>query len=344
MELFYFSKSKEDEERLADFIKSNSNKSGTEFLQSIEWGNFLELSGEEIIRLGVREKLVVESIGNKRSGRILLVATLVKKKIFGNFFYWYLPRGPIYNSNAKVLEFFFDKLKRIYPDALFLRFEPSNQTETESKYIIKKTINLQPAKTLILDLIKNEAMLLTAMHQKTRYNIRLAEKKGVSVKEGSLDNSDDIKEFWRLLKTTGERDNFRLHSFTHYEKLLGVNKIAPGFIKLFLAQFEGKNIAAGIFSYYGDKVTYLHGASDNEFRNLMAPYLLQFEIIKKARAANYLYYDFYGIDEKKWPGVTRFKLGFGGQVFNYAGTYDLIFNQLLYRIYKFLRKIKRAIK
>lgn len=184
------------------------------------------------------------------------------------------------------------------------------------------------------------------MHQKTRYNIRLAQKKGVIIKEGSAnpdESAADLKEFWRLLQATGERDNFRLHPFSHYEKLLKINSTTPGFIKLFLASYEGKNIAGGIFSFYGDKATYLHGASDNQYRNLMAPYLLQFSLMQKAQKEGYRYYDFYGIDEKKWPGVTRFKLGYGGRVFEYLGTSDFILRPFFYRFYELARKIRRLI-
>jgi lipid II:glycine glycyltransferase (peptidoglycan interpeptide bridge formation enzyme) len=330
MELFYLSDSTEDQKKVTDFIKENSSEGGAEFLQSYEWGNFLKLSGEEIIRVGVKE-----------GENILLITTLVKKIIFKGFFYLYAPRGPI--GSVKAIEFLFSEIKKKYPTALFLRVEPLKINSLEFKTFknnLQKTIDLQPAKTLILDLNYSEEELLNLMHQKTRYNIRLAQKKGVVIKEGK---GDDLKEFWRLLKTTGERDGFRLHSFSHYEKLLKINETSPGFIKLFLASYEGKNIAAGLFSYYGDKVTYLHGASDNEFRNLMAPYLLQFSLIKKAREENYLYYDFYGIDEKKWPGVTRFKLGYGGRVFEYLGTHDLIFKTSLYKFYQLIRKLRRLI-
>jgi len=355
MELFYLTDSAEAQKKVTEFIKRNSQGGGAEFLQSAEWGSFLTSEGEEILRVGVREG-EKEKAGEKE---ILLLATLVKKKIFGRFFYWYTPRGPV--GSREPLKFFFKEIGKIDSRVLFLRFEPAefklNEFEPaeitkENKFIFQKTFNLQPAKTLILDLKKSETELLQEMHQKTRYNIRLAEKKGVIIREADYNNPAALKEFWRLLKTTGERDRFRLHAYSHYEKLLAINKSCaglsgrqgrPGFIKLYLAQMEGKNIAGGIFSFYGDKVTYLHGASDNNFRNLMAPYLLQWSLIKKARAANYLYYDFYGIDEKKWPGVTRFKTGFGGRVFEYAGTYDLIFKPFIYKFYLFLRKLRRII-
>ena len=348
MELFYFSNSEGDQKILGDFIKRNAKGGGAEFLQSNEWGNYSENNKEEVLRIGIREDAAATSTdaivsdAELKEENILLVATLVKQVIFKNFFYWYAPRGPIGKGDA--LLFFFKEIKKINSRALFLRFEAGefkeNNFREEENLIFKKTINLQPAKTLLLDLNKSEEELLKEMHQKTRYNINLAKKKGLTIKEGG---EGDLKEFWRLLKTTGERDNFRLHSFSHYEKLLAINKTAPGFIKLYFAQFEGKNIAAGIFSYYGDKVTYLHGASDNKFRNLMAPYLLQWSLIKFAKEEKYLLYDFYGIDEKKWPGVTRFKVGFGGQEYQYPGTYDLVIKPNLYKLYELLRKVRRLI-
>jgi lipid II:glycine glycyltransferase (peptidoglycan interpeptide bridge formation enzyme) len=115
----------------------------------------------------------------------------------------------------------------------------------------------------------------------------------------------------------------------------------PGFVKLFLAYQGDKCLAAGLWSFYGNKVTYLHGASDHKSRQLMAPYLLQWEVIKQAKDGGYSYYDFFGIDAQKWPGVTRFKVGFGGRVVNYAGTYDLVFKPVKYYFYNLLRKVRR---
>ena len=95
--------------------------------------------------------------------------------------------------------------------------------------------------------------------------------------------------------------------------------------------------------------SYVHGASANEFRNVMAPYALQWEVIKLAKQKNCKYYDFNGIDEKKWPGVTRFKMGFarfesarqGGEVVEYPGTFDMVFDNLWYNVYKLIRRIRR---
>jgi lipid II:glycine glycyltransferase (peptidoglycan interpeptide bridge formation enzyme) len=295
-----------------------------EFLQSLFWGEILAKDGEIVERWGVEE-----------SGQIRASIIIIKKSLGRGFFYWYGPRGPIGDKEA--IEFLLLELKKEKKSAVFLRIEPlENLTAKSIKVSLKKSIDLQPKKTLLLDLSLNEDDLLKAMHQKTRYNIKLAEKKGVKISEGG---DQDFKEFWRLMSLTSERDGFRLHGERHYKNLLSAKKN----IRLFLASYEGKIIAAGLFCLYGARVTYLHGASNNEARNLMAPYLLQWEIIKKARAEGYNYYDFYGIDDKKWPGVTRFKNGFGGFAKEYPGTYDFVFKPIIYGLYQFLRKIKRSL-
>lgn len=307
---------------------------GGEFLQSVFWGELSAKGGEEIEYWGARD-------GEK----ILAAAMIIKKPLFGPFFYWYAPRGP--RGEKKAVDFLLIGLKKEKSDAVFLRLEPEELPSAEEiGSELKKSVDLQPKKTLMLDLAKSEEELLKLMGQKTRYNIRLSAKKDVEIISGT---AADFSEFWRLMSLTGERDAFRLHSAEHYKNLVNAGSDNPGDnsdgrIKLFFARVNGKNIATGIFCFFGDRATYMHGASDNEARNLMAPYLLQWEVIKKARAEGHKYYDFYGIDEKKWPGVTRFKLGFGGFVKEYPGTYDFIFRSGIYNFYGFLRKIRRGLK
>ncbi len=219
-------------------------------------------------------------------------------------------------------------------DAVFVRLEPNAANWTGGG---SKTIPIQPAKTIILDLTQSETELLTAMHQKTRYNIRLAAKKGVLIK---VDNTR-IDDFLRLMSQTTERDNFFAHDADYYRAMA---QFDPNFIKLILAEYQGQVIAAGLFCFCQPTVIYMHGASSNEFRNIMAPYLLQWAAIKQAQELGYKYYDFYGIDAQKWPGVTRFKEGFGGTEINYAGTFDLVLQPGWYFIYKLLRWLRRGFK
>ena len=309
-----------------DNQKNNDRLAGDEFLQSWFWGETTLSGKEEVERFGAEER-----------GELVALATIIRKPLFGPFSYWYIPRGP--RGDRRGVEFILKELKKKKPRAVFVRFEPEDYVH--DKEVIKnlvRTLDWQPAKTLMLDLNLSEDELLQAMHQKTRYNIRLAEKKGVTVCPGE-NSEEDFKEFWRLMSLTGERDGFRLHSFSHYRKLLEADKN----IKLFFATYQGKNIAAGLFCFFGSRATYLHGASDNEARSLMAPYLLQWELIKYAKKNGYQHYDFYGISEEKWPGVTRFKLGFGGFTKDYPGTHDFIFRPGIYHFYEFLRRQRRRI-
>jgi len=308
-----------------EFVEKATALSGAEFLQSFLWGEIVSQKGEEIRRVGLEE-----------NEQLLAVVTLIKKPLRRGFFYWYVPRGPIFFKTDPTLEdFLFSAIKKLDQRALFVRIEPLEKINQSSKFLICPTINLQPRKTLFLDLQKKPEKLLAEMHPKTRYNIRLAEKKGVKIIEGGL---KDLSEFWRLMTLTGQRDNFRLHSAAHYRNLLTAGQ---GSIRLFFARYQQQNIATALVASWGNKVTYLHGASDNQFRNVMAPYLLQWTIIRQAQAAGHRYYDFFGIDQKKWPGVTRFKLGFGGEVRRYAGTYDVVFRPISYRIYQIIRLVRR---
>ncbi len=319
----------DNKEILNSFLKEEKY---SQFLQSWEWGEFQESLGNKIFRIAV-----------EKDGIILAVATFIRKNIALRKNYFYCPRGWIINktkiSNFKfqikdIEAFLFNEIKKIAQkeNAIFLRYEPLFKTEN-SKFKIQNSISLQPAKTLILDLSESEEELLKEMHQKTRYNIRLAKKKGVEIVEGSI---DDFDSFWKLMNKTSDRDGFRIHSKKYYRKMLEID-----FVKIFFAKFEDRYIASGLFSFFGDTVTYIHGASDNELRNVMAPYLLQWQISLRAKEVGYRYYDFYGIDENKWPGVTRFKRGFGGFELDYPGTLDIVFDNFFYRAYELVRKIRR---
>lgn len=328
MKLFYFT----EKEELDNFIKNAADSRGAEFLQSWQWGELLQAEKAEILRAGVRA-----DIHGKET--IAAAATLVKNTLPSGYFYWYSPRGAIFRAEmsekerGEVEDFLYAEIKKLDAHAVFLRIEPAEKIIGRA-FGFKKTVDWQPKQTLLLDLSLSEEEILKGMHQKTRYNINLALKKGVEIREGS--GAADFEEFWRLMSLTGARDSFRTHPAAHYRNLLSASRI-----KLFFASLDGRNIAAGLFCFWGDKVTYMHGASDNKFRNAMSPYLLQWALIQKAKAAGYKYYDFYGIDEKKWPGVTRFKLGFGGRIENYPGTYDIIFSPILYKIYGVIRKLRR---
>ena len=325
-----------DKNKLNEFVGAQRH---SRFLQSWEWGEFQQAVGNKIMRLGAAD-----------SEQLVAAATLIKKPLPLGKGYFYCPRGPVVeNRKLEISNLLFDYIYKLArrENVIFLRIEPEQEKFRQIsnfKFQISKTLDIQPSKTLILDLSKTEEKLLANMHQKTRYNICLAEKKGVKVYEAG---SDKFAEFWQLMRETVNRDGFRLHGKEYYKKMLSskyqINSKFKLIVRLFLAEYKNKVIAANIISFFGDTATYMHGASSSEHRNVMAPYLLQWQVIKLARETGYKYYDFFGIDEIKWPGVTRFKKGFGGEEVEYPGTFDFVHNKPWHAIYKFARKARKFI-
>ncbi len=331
-----------------DFLRSTGPLE-SEFLQSLTWGRIMSKEGVSELRLyGIDEK-----------DNWLVASALYDYKLISSWYYLYCPRGPFLSekickryeySREEVWRLVFSSWKResIKKKRIFVRFEPnSNSSEEEIikvakdlKLKIRKVKSVQPKKTRLLDLSIGEEELKKQMKAKTRYNIRLAKKKGLTVSY----SEDNFIEFYNILQQTSKRDGFSLHSKKHYETLL---KHSDGKIMLISILDDGKLISAGLFSFFGKKAVYLHGASDYKKRDKMAPYLLQWTAILKALELSCRYYDFHGIDEKRWPGVTRFKEGFGGFELNYPGAFDLIifnkkyiFYQFLKKKYQYLRKLK----
>ena len=145
---------------------------------------------------------------------------------------------------------------------------------------------VQPKQTLILDITKTEEELLAQMKSKTRYNIKVAQKHCVQIDEGK----QYLDDFIRLTKKTAERDEFTSHSDNYYRQMF--EALSPeGIMKLFVAKDEDKVIVANLVIFFGDWSVYLHGASDYDFRNKMAPYLLQWETIQLAKSHDKKYYD-----------------------------------------------------
>ncbi|MBU4284709.1 peptidoglycan bridge formation glycyltransferase FemA/FemB family protein [Patescibacteria group bacterium] len=233
------------------------------------------------------------------------------------------------------LQSFVDRIKKIaeQENAIFFKLEPEEDIDKDllKEFGFIKSKNIQPLKTIILDITKSEQEILNQMHSKMRYNIGLAQKKGIILRTGN--NQHDFEEFWRLTLKTGKRDGFRHYAKEYYKEILEI----PG-VKLFLAELNGKIIVANIVVFYKQRAIYLHGASDYKYRNLMAAPLLQWHQILEAKKAGCIEYDFWGIDEIKWPGVTRFKKCFGGKEITYPGAFDLIFQPIWYRIYKIAKK------
>ena len=177
---------------------------------------------------------------------------------------------------------------------------------------------------------------MNKMKPKGRYNIKLAGKKGVVIKKGT---EPDLNTFYSLLKETSSRDGFNVNNEKYYELML---KSVPE-SELLIAVYENKIIAGGIFTYTKNQGLYYYGASSNEFRNLMAPYLIQWQAILNAKQRGCIYYDFLGISNPENPdklsGVTDFKLKFGGRIVKFNQSYQIIHNNFIFKIYKMIKKL-----
>ena len=213
---------------------------------------------------------------------------------------------------------------------------PYNKLQT-TNYNLQPTKNdSNPKTSLILNLNQDEADLLLQMKPKGRYNIRVANKHGVTV-----ESDKQVDDFYALLLKTGDRDRFGIHPKSYYQNMLDS---MPENAQLLLAEYEGKVIAGGIFVYLDEWGIYYYGASDNDYRNVMAPYLIQWHAIKEAKERGCKYYDFLGIAPEHaknhpWKGVTEFKKKFGGEVVNYPKAREIIIRPVWYWVYKLYKTI-----
>jgi peptidoglycan pentaglycine glycine transferase (the first glycine) len=187
-------------------------------------------------------------------------------------------------------------------------------------------IELVPKETLYLDIARDEETLLAELHHKARYNIRLAKKQGVAVRELALDDYESFDAFYAILAEAAQRDDFFLEPKAFFVDLL---EHYPG-LSILLAEHEGDVIGALMTIRCGPRVTYLYGGVGNLKRNLMAGYLLQWQAICAARALGATIYDFYGYIEEEDPNhlycqFSQFKKKFGGTPQRFCGPREIFF-------------------
>lgn len=329
---------------------------GGGFLQSWGWWRFQTLLGRDVeMRRMVhpRDESIVAQF-------LLVMLTLPFRQS-----YVYVPRGPVIDvahASAKdAFHWFVDHMRRKVHDAAAAfgraEFAQVAGTETAMLTVLEKGgfrpgTAMQPVHTVINDLVPDEAAQLAAMHSKTRYNIRVAERHGVTVREALYEEvwlKGEIGRFWKLLEATAERDGFQTHVRAYYGIMIA--GLCPGTdsgdlkVRLWFAEHEGEPVAAALVAEYGDTATYLHGASAHDKRQLMAPYLLHWSIMRAAKAAGIAKYDFWGVaptDDPKhpWAGITRFKNGFGGKHVAYAGAWELPGQGPWYTLYRYVKKFR----
>jgi lipid II:glycine glycyltransferase (peptidoglycan interpeptide bridge formation enzyme) len=205
----------------------------------------------------------------------------------------------------------------------------------KAKGFIRKKKQVQPRSTYLIDLTSSLDDILMGFEEKTRYNIRLAEKKLVKVHEDSTEKGIDI--FYKLYKETCKRDTFLIHPRAYYTRLKK-ELIDKGMANVFIATLNNIPIAA-VFSFtFGERVWYMYGASANSYRNVMPNHAVHWHLIKWAKEKGKKIYDLWGIPVKPKEGhplfgVWRFKKGFNGILKNWIGVYDLPFDKLSYVLF-----------
>lgn len=329
--------------------KKSFDKLAAHPLQSFEWGEFREKTGLEVVRLGRYQK-----------GRLVETAQVTVHKIPHlpwRIGYW--PKGVI--PSKVMIEAVKKELQK--RKAIMVKLEPNEikSPETDEKLNqFRDRAGLVAGRSLFtkwsfwLDLNKSEETLLSEMKQKTRYNTRLAEKKGVKIIE---DNSDaGFEEYWRLTEETTKRQGFYAHT-KKYHRLMFSSLNESGIAHLFKAEHEGKTLATWIIFILNGIMYYPYGASTRDDRNVFGSNLMMWEVIKFGKKNGCKLFDLWGSPgpnpkpSDPWIGFHRFKEGYGAKLVEFVGTYDLVINPLLYWPYRigeefrwvFLRLIRKFI-
>jgi peptidoglycan pentaglycine glycine transferase (the first glycine) len=322
-------------------------------LQSWQWGQFKAAFGWQAVRVGV------EDGGRLVAGAQVLLHSLPPS--FPCFSIAYVPKGPVLGlDDQEVSETLLSAIHRLAHSqkAILLKIEPElphssttvKQLQAHGFRPSQQTI--QPRSTLHIDLRADLDEILAGMKSKTRYNVRLAERKGVLVREGT---ADDLPWFYRLIELTAKRDGFAIHSQEYYETAYRLfaasgNDHNNALAKLFLATYHDTVIAGLMVFAFGQQAWYMYGASSDKERNRMPNHLLQWQAIRWAKERGCLTYDLWGIPDevgkepKKYKrtvtdrqsglwGVYRFKQGFGGHVVRYMGAYDYVYKPALAWLY-----------
>jgi lipid II:glycine glycyltransferase (peptidoglycan interpeptide bridge formation enzyme) len=256
--------------------------------------------------------------------------------------YLYLPRA--YATPDKI-QCFIEELTElnvgwvrldILNDEILKKFDINNIKYKKAPH------DMQPKENFIIDITKTEDELLSQMKSKTRYNVRLANRKGVKVIVTRDKEYIDI--FCDLVEQTANRKDINFHNRKHYYKMF--EKIPQDILQLYVAKYKNEVVATNIVAFYGGVGTYLHGATSDRHRNVMAPFLLQWNAIKDAKHKKCHWYDFGGIfedtDSPGKAGITRFKKGFAPdeKMFKTKGSYDIVISKMKYKIYDLIQIIK----
>jgi lipid II:glycine glycyltransferase (peptidoglycan interpeptide bridge formation enzyme) len=332
------------------------------FLQSGFWGGFKARFGWSVQSFLVRW----EGCPGTETRPLLVM----RRRLAPGLSFAYVPWGPetpgARPPETAALKELAAALRRFFPgDTAFIRFDPpwyvsdgAEVSRLERPFLerpfTRAAVDIQPPDTVILDLDREEGELRGEMKPKWSYNIRLAERRGVSVRETG---AAGVEIFYSLFRETARRDGIAIHGMDYYAALFvhgreytaarrGIPLRGP---YLYIAFHEEEAIAAVITLFWGKEAYYLYGASSNRKRNLMASYALQWKAIQDARNARCLRYDFFGIPPREDPahpmaGLYRFKTGFGGRIIHRGGSWDYGYRPLMRGLFNGAEGLRKALR
>lgn len=324
---------------VSDIKPQEFNRVVNHIIQSFEWGEFRQKTGVRVRRIGVFEENVL------RKAYQITFHSLP----FGKLTIGYLPKSDI--PIPSVCQY----LKEIGQEenAIFIKLEPevekgkikdkNGQNFLKQKEIVKSPKTIFAPHTFILDLKKSEEELLSKMHPKTRYNIRLAQKHGVKVEEKSDQKSFNL--FLKLQRETARRQKFFIHPDSYYQKMWATLR-PKKMVHLLLASYKNEPLCAWILFRFGNILYYPYGGSSQIHKNLMASNLIAWEAIRLGKKLGAKTFDFWGAlgenpaPSDPWYGFHRFKAGYGGKLVSYIGAYDLVIKPIFYQTFILADKIR----
>lgn len=247
----------------------------------------------------------------------------------------YFPKGPA--PTPEMLH----TLKKLGKEknAIYIQLEPNvlnSQPITHNSQLIPSHHPLFTKYTFVLDLTKSEETLLKDMHSKTRYNLKVAQKHGVHVEQNNSPQA--FLEYLRLNHETTKRQGFYAHTIKYHQTMWNILHQA-GIAQLWTATYNNEILAAWVIFCFKDTIYYPYGASSRNHREVMAPNLLLWEIAKWGKQKGYKKFDLWGAmgptpdKNDPWYGFHRFKEGFNPDLIEFIGSYDLVLQPLLYKVY-----------
>ena len=288
-------------------------------------------------------------------GRRWSYLVTVNRPFRGGNSYRYVPYGPELRASegeeGRLLEETAEQLRAHLPrETTFLRFDlpwespysttppPSQIRELRMNFgsrkwnLRKAPTDIQPTDTVIIPLGKPSGTILAGMKKKTRYNLRLAFRRDVATR---FTGQAGLENWYRLYRQTAERKGIVCEKHDYFKSLFTLSKKTTPEILLCNAYYKGRTVAGILVALYKKRAYYLFGASDYTYRNLMAPYAVQWRAMMKAKECGCTSYDLYGISPFSSPGhplygLYRFKTGFGGEVHHFRGCWDYPFDNELY--------------